>query len=387
MSTNYNRQYVGARYVPVFFNNPDGIWDWASGFSYEPLTMVKYGTNTYTSKSQVPSTVGAPNLNPEYWAQTGDYTGTISELSAQVNQLGNDIGNLTTQLNNTVNWKNYNVLIISCVLDLAIANMATHLNTYGINCSYVNRPNDSLLDDTLYNYMINNPSIANFTHIVVFGGVNETLSTLDASQLSNKLNNLANSLRTIKPTQKFIYALVNRFKLGAYLNRSVEVYSYIMSNSAQHFASDSIYRLMGYNGSLTTNSAPTAIYSYCVKFLHEFVMGVPFKYSSSGNVGGYNLTVTESTKTIGLSLTLPNGPAIAAGSTATIYNNNQMPNGILPTKTLYLQGYITKGSTRSDIMVIFGNFGMQVLNLTNDAITGGTYIINTSDFSFPSNII
>lgn len=79
-------QYVGARYVPVFYNNPDGSWDWESGVSYEPLTMVKYGTNTYTSKSQVPATVGSPNENPQYWAQTGDYNGTILNLQNQLNK-------------------------------------------------------------------------------------------------------------------------------------------------------------------------------------------------------------------------------------------------------------------------------------------------------------
>lgn len=80
-------QYVGARYVPVFYNNPDGSWDWESGVSYEPLTMVKYGTNTYTSKSQVPSTVGSPNENPQYWAQTGNYNGAIIEISGKVDKL------------------------------------------------------------------------------------------------------------------------------------------------------------------------------------------------------------------------------------------------------------------------------------------------------------
>lgn len=80
-------QYVGARYVPVFYNNPDGSWDWESGVSYEPLTMVKYGTNTYTSKSQVPATVGSPNENPLYWAQTGDYNGAILNLEKKVSNI------------------------------------------------------------------------------------------------------------------------------------------------------------------------------------------------------------------------------------------------------------------------------------------------------------
>lgn len=88
MAIDYNRQYVGARYVPQFFNNPDGSWDWAQGFQYEPLTMVKYGTNTYTSKQLVPATVGTPNANPEYWAQTGNYNGQISDLYEKYKELG-----------------------------------------------------------------------------------------------------------------------------------------------------------------------------------------------------------------------------------------------------------------------------------------------------------
>lgn len=87
MAVDYNRQYVGARYVPKFFENVNGSWDWAAGFQYEPLTIVKYGENTYTSKKLVPSTVGSPNENPEYWANTGNYNGAINELGEKVNNL------------------------------------------------------------------------------------------------------------------------------------------------------------------------------------------------------------------------------------------------------------------------------------------------------------
>lgn len=93
MAIDYNRQYVGARYVPQFFNNPDGSWDWAQGFQYEPLTMVKYGTNTYTSKQLVPATVGAPNANLEYWAQTGDYNGAIVNIQNELNSVENNLYN------------------------------------------------------------------------------------------------------------------------------------------------------------------------------------------------------------------------------------------------------------------------------------------------------
>lgn len=80
-------QYVGARYVPVFYSNPDGSWDWESGVQYEPLTIVKYGENSYTSRSLVPATVGSPNLNPEYWAQTGNYNGFLQSLEDSIDAL------------------------------------------------------------------------------------------------------------------------------------------------------------------------------------------------------------------------------------------------------------------------------------------------------------
>lgn len=91
MAIEYNRQYVGARYVPKFFENPDGSWDWAAGFQYEPLTIVKYGENAYTSKKLVPATVGSPNLNLDYWANTGNYNGAILKLQ-------NDISGINTAI-------------------------------------------------------------------------------------------------------------------------------------------------------------------------------------------------------------------------------------------------------------------------------------------------
>lgn len=80
-------QYIGARYVPAFFMNPNGGWDWLAGFTYEALTLVKYGENTYISRVPVPENIGSPNLNPEYWALTGNYNGAIQELNFFMNRI------------------------------------------------------------------------------------------------------------------------------------------------------------------------------------------------------------------------------------------------------------------------------------------------------------
>lgn len=82
------RQYIGARYVPIFFENPNtGDSTWLSGVAYEGLTIVTFAGNSYTSKKPVPAGIGAPNANPEYWVSTGNYNAQIQELRDEVGQL------------------------------------------------------------------------------------------------------------------------------------------------------------------------------------------------------------------------------------------------------------------------------------------------------------
>lgn len=78
-------QYIGARYVPYFYENPNGTNEWLEGVSYEPLTVVSYGGNSFTSKKLVPSNIGSPNLNSEYWVNTGNYNQQIANVQETAN--------------------------------------------------------------------------------------------------------------------------------------------------------------------------------------------------------------------------------------------------------------------------------------------------------------
>ena len=80
-------EYIGARYVPKIYEGSNGS-EWESGVEYEALTIVTYNSNSYTSRKPVPSSVGNPSDNIEYWAQTGSY-------NAQVNQLTNEVADLS----------------------------------------------------------------------------------------------------------------------------------------------------------------------------------------------------------------------------------------------------------------------------------------------------
>ena len=72
------RQYVGARYVPVF---ADPL-EWSDTIGYEPLTVVLHEGNSYTSRQSVP--VGIDIDNTTYWAETGNYNAQIEAYRQEV---------------------------------------------------------------------------------------------------------------------------------------------------------------------------------------------------------------------------------------------------------------------------------------------------------------
>lgn len=71
-------QYVGARYVPLFADPL--TWDITK--TYEPLTIVYYQGNSYTSRQAVPA--GIDITNTDFWALTGNYNAQIEQYRTEV---------------------------------------------------------------------------------------------------------------------------------------------------------------------------------------------------------------------------------------------------------------------------------------------------------------
>lgn len=71
------RQYIGARYVPIFGRKDEESIEWDNSKPYEPLTIVLYQGNSYTSRQFVP--VGVDITNTEFWAITGNYNAQIEQ--------------------------------------------------------------------------------------------------------------------------------------------------------------------------------------------------------------------------------------------------------------------------------------------------------------------
>lgn len=72
------REYIGARYVPLFAEPID--WDITK--TYEPLTIVLYQGNSYTSRQHVPT--GIEITDERYWAETGNYNAQVEAYRTEV---------------------------------------------------------------------------------------------------------------------------------------------------------------------------------------------------------------------------------------------------------------------------------------------------------------
>ena len=80
-------QYIGARYVPLF---ADPI-EWDSKRAYEPLTIVLYQGNSFTTRQYTPAGIDINNV--AFWAETGNYNAQIEQYRQEVLRLD---GKITT---------------------------------------------------------------------------------------------------------------------------------------------------------------------------------------------------------------------------------------------------------------------------------------------------
>lgn len=80
------REYIGARYVPLFM----GQWDIT--VDYEALCVVQYQGDSYTSRQPVPA--GTDIFNEEYWLESGNYNAQVEAYRQEVFLFDDRIGNL-----------------------------------------------------------------------------------------------------------------------------------------------------------------------------------------------------------------------------------------------------------------------------------------------------
>lgn len=136
------KQVIGARYVPLF-SEPI---DWDNAKTYEPLTIVYYGGNSYTSKQAVPK--GIDITNTDYWALTGNYNAQIEQYRKEVQVYDGRISANATAIDaektRAEGAEQANATAIDA--EKARAEVAEQANATAIaNIGFTNRSNDKIV--------------------------------------------------------------------------------------------------------------------------------------------------------------------------------------------------------------------------------------------------
>ena len=205
------KQYVGARYVPKFANPVE----WAADTSYEALTIVTFNNASYTSKIQVPPTVGNPANNPQYWALTGNYNAQVEQYRQETETVSN---NLTTEITNRKN--------ADTTLQGQITTVSNNLTTEITN----RKDADTTLQDqitTVRNNLTTEITNRKNADTAITEGQNNFQSALTSnySNLKQEVNNLTLSAGNPEATSAEITAARGAYStLSERLNNSVSVF-------------------------------------------------------------------------------------------------------------------------------------------------------------------
>ena len=213
-------QYIGARYVPIFYTDPDtGSNAWRSGIAYDPLTIVTDLNQSYTSKIPVPATVGRPSENPAYWVITGAYNAQVDQYRSEVDALSAEVDNkiedLETEVDNKIEdletevddkleninvYTNKKFLIIGDSLsDTSLAISAPNWVTYFtqrvaalggtvINNSASGRSLSNVRTNNIETALASVQDPASYTDIILFLGINDWEDNASLAQITAALN-------------------------------------------------------------------------------------------------------------------------------------------------------------------------------------------------------
>lgn len=208
-------QYIGARYVPKFYENGNGTADWTSNTQYEPLTIVTRNGNSYTSKKYVPASVGAPENNSAYWASTGIYNSQVEEYRQEVAAVSAALTDLETDLNTELySTKPVGMKKTIIISDsYGVRESGRMINTLVSKCDLAGNYWSSAIGSTgfahasegqtfltMFNSLVSGLSadqLNDVTHVIVVGGANDTLET--ESAVSSAISTFYNRAREVCP--------------------------------------------------------------------------------------------------------------------------------------------------------------------------------------------
>lgn len=254
--------YIGARYVPVF---ADPI-EWSENTKYEPLTIVTYNGNSYTSRTFPP--VGTVPTNETYWAMTGNYNAQIEQYKQETQEVKEELDNIQIQVNTNskniqINSQNISLLTKKSIIVIGdsyttqyvkdnttvipwVVQIKQYLPNYnffvsaedgagfGVNISSQDpiRHNFYQLFQNLLNTLSSDQKM-NITDVIIFGGANDIKYT--TSDITTGMNNFKTLMNNV-PNAK-----CNIFLAGLYLTNNTNaetligtIYPHYLFASGRH---------------------------------------------------------------------------------------------------------------------------------------------------------
>lgn len=190
------KQYIGARYVPIFGRKNENTIEWDNSKPYEPLSVVTYQGNSYTSKQYVPSNIEI--TDETYWAQTGNYNAQIESYRREVREcqdtnqeLQKSIGTLNVRTNRSYvifgdDW----ALQMYNTFKQIFAKSETHIfaeNGANFKAGLSSQVNAALADETV--------KPTNITDIIVICGVNDYGKNASAYNVRGSFSSITNKFQ------------------------------------------------------------------------------------------------------------------------------------------------------------------------------------------------
>ena len=178
-------QYVGARYIPNFIDDP-----WNDTTSYEALDVVDNGQGTsYIAKKPVPA--GTPLSDRKFWFLYGTTSGAIINLQNQIDAIVSNVQDLMTTLPN-----NKNLLLISDSYGMRPESQPTWTEILTSNLSNCRQKSAGGYGFTIGNFKsqlmafkseLTDTECDEVTDIVVGGGWNDARELTNGSQTVSTL--------------------------------------------------------------------------------------------------------------------------------------------------------------------------------------------------------
>lgn len=199
MAKGYNT-YIGARYIPIFA----GQWNNTKG--YEPLTVVEYQGNSYTSKTYVP--IGANINDTTYWAETGNYNAQVEAYREEVLQFIAQTENLNGY--NNIFYKK-KVVVYGDSLCTSGQSFIKNLQLFSGASSVVNRgvPSTRMYAGNNSGYSLINGAtdLNNFDYLILVYGTNEWQSSAHEGTLGLHTKKLIDLINTKTQSVRIIFCL------------------------------------------------------------------------------------------------------------------------------------------------------------------------------------